>query len=133
MSKRIGQDKQALPFRRAKVIRLRAAISMAASFLLLIALVVSFLLLRNGKEEGFLADSEDFMYDDYFARASEMDRTLLYDLIENPELEDPQALPTAAGNNEDFMLDYLLDAAHYSGIEPIELISQQDIDYQPKN
>lgn len=131
VSERLDKEKRTLIPNRAKVIRFRTTISMAASFLLLVALGVSFLLLRNGKEEGFLADTEDFLYDDYFARTSEMDRELFYDLILNPETADPHELTTAAGSDEDFMLDYLLDAAQYSGIDPIELISQPDIDNQP--
>lgn len=114
----------------AKMLRMRTIVSMAASFLLLVALGISILLLRNGKEEGYLADDEGFIYDDYFARASEMDRTLFFDLILTQEDLESANYFQPSEYEDDYLLDYLLDAAPYNGIEPMELITQPEIEYQ---
>ena len=132
LGERIAAEEKAKTSPGAKVIRLRAIVGMAASFLLLIALGISFLMLRNGKEEGFLADTQDFVYDEYFARASEMDRSLLFDLILPQEELVPEEPFHNPASEDDYYLDYLLDAAQFHGIEPIELITQAEIDNQQK-
>ncbi len=116
------------PAAKARFFNLRAAISMAATFLVLIGLGVSFLLLREGKEEGLFSDFDEQAFDEYFARATEYDRTMFYDLILDTEVAEPQPAQAAHGAEEDYIVEYLLDAAQYYGIEPTELIIQNGID-----
>ena len=108
---------------------LRTVVSMAATFVLLIGLGISFMLLRQGKEEGFLGEFDDHLYDEYFARVTQFDRTMLYDLIFEQETGLPET-KTAIESDDDYLFDYLLDAAQYYGIEPTELITQNGIDNQ---
>ena len=131
LSEKIEREEKVRLPRNFREISLRAAFSMAASFLLLIALGISIIMLRKGNNEEFLVHSEEFIYDEYFARVSEMDRALMYDLILTPEDTQPGEFFQTSFHEEDYLLDYLLDAAPYNGIEPMELIIQQDINNQP--
>jgi len=125
---KIEASHQHEPATKARFFSLRAAVSMAATFLVLIGLGVSFLLLRVGKEEGLFSDFDDQVFDEYFARATEYDRAMFYDLILDTEVAEPKPARVANGAEEDFIVEYLLDAAQYYGIEPTELIIQNGND-----
>ncbi|MBW6497707.1 MAG: hypothetical protein K0B09_04910 [Bacteroidales bacterium] len=125
---KIDASRQKEPATKARFFSLRAAVSMAATFLVLIGLGVSFLLLREGKEEGLFSDFDDQIFDEYFARATEFDRAMFYDLILDTEVADSKSAQAASQAEEDFFVEYLLDAAQYYGIEPTELIIQNGND-----
>lgn len=125
---KIEASQQQEPATKVRFFSLRAAVSMAATFLVLIGLGVSFLLLRDGKEEGLFSDFDDQIFDEYFARVTEYDRTMFYDLILGTEVAEPLQTQAANRAEEDNFVEYLLDAAQYYGIEPTELIIQNGID-----
>lgn len=128
VKQKIETSQQQEPATKARFFSLRATLSMAATFLVLIGLSVSFLLLRDGKEEGLFSDFDDQIFDEYFARVTEYDRTMFYDLILDPEVAEPMQTQAAKRAEEDYFVEYLLDAAQYYGIEPTELIIQNGID-----
>lgn len=125
---KIEAGKKTAPVSQDKYFSLRTAVSMAASFLVLIGLGISFLMLREGKEEGFLTEFDDNIFDEYFARVTEFDRVMLYDLILDTEVAESAETRQVNGTEDDFIVEYLLDATQYYGIEPTELITQSDID-----
>ncbi len=125
---KIDASRQKEPATKARFFSLRAAVSMAATFLVLIGMGISFLLLREGKEEGLFSDFDDQIFEEYFARATEYDRALLYDLIIDTEVDEPQQIQSTTSTDYDLYLDYLLEAAQYYGLEPTELIIQNGND-----
>jgi hypothetical protein len=130
LNKKIESENLPITKPATKFFNLKTTVSMAASFLVIIALSISFVLLRQGKEEGFLSDYDDQFIDEYFARATQFDRTLLLDLIIESDLHEAAQAKPLNGEEDDFLLDYLLDATQYYGIEPIELISENGFDNQ---
>jgi hypothetical protein len=130
LNKRIESENHTISKPATKFFNLKTTLSMAASFLVIIALSISFVLLRQGKEEGFLTDYDDQFIDEYFAIATQFDRTLLLDLIIESDLPEPAQAKPLNGEEDDFLLDYLLDATQYYGIEPVELITQNGFDNQ---
>jgi hypothetical protein len=127
---KIEAEKHPTPVTQGKFFSLRTAVSMAASFLVLIGLGISFLMLREGKEEGFLSDFDDYIFDEYFARVTEFDRGMLYELILDTDVAESADTRHINAAEDDFIVEYLLDATQYYGIEPTELITQNDIDNQ---
>jgi hypothetical protein len=127
---KIEAEKQPVLVSQGKYFSLRTAISMAASFLVLIGLSISFFILREGKEEGFLADYDDNIFDEYFARVTDFDRGMLYELILDTDVAEFPETRHVYGAEDDFIVEYLLEATQYYGIEPTELITQNDIDNQ---
>lgn len=130
LNKKIESENQTISKPATKYFNLKTAVSMAASFLVIIALSISFVLLRQGKEEGFLTDYDEQFIDEYFAIATQFDRSFLFDLIIESEVPESEQNQLFNGEEDEFILDYLLDATQYYGIEPIELISQNGVDNQ---
>lgn len=108
---------------------LRRFVPAMASFALIIAVVLSFLLMKNGTDQGIFAQGDEAVVDDYFAFVSEYDHTLIYEVTSQDALfdEDHGFLPgNATPSEEDPMIEYMLDMAEYYGINTTNLIAEQD-------
>lgn len=114
-----------------KMLTLRKLIPAAATFALLVAVVLSFLVMKNGTEQGVFSQMEEGVVDDYFAFVTEYDHSLIYEVTsqdalfdDNQEFIHGSTLTTSP--EDDQMIEYMLDMAEYYGLNTSNLIAEQD-------
>lgn len=108
---------------KTRYLSIRYVVGIAASFALLVVLAISFLLLRPNPGELYSGEFDDQAIEEYFANMTQHDRTLLYDVILDQE-NGSEEFNSATISEDDYLIEYLLDAARFNGIEPSELFTQ---------
>ncbi len=112
-----------------RFIKLKTAVSIAASIVLVASLAITLLLLQPDREEVVNNEFYDIQFEEFFANVTLNDRTLLYDLILDQESE-PFEENFSGTANDDYLFEYLVDASRYQGIDLSELFTQNGIDNQ---
>jgi len=126
--KRIASEQEAKSKPGFINLSMRRTLAYAASLLLLIGVGLGFWIMENRSD---MLVHDDFFIEDYFLNIADTDRGMFYDIIHsNGVFDDPQAvLPD--DSYSDYLMEYLLDVAHFQGIDPEEFLDQTVAHNQP--